>query len=57
MAVVFIKFIKRQIKGLEWHKDADKYGNFIINKHKSDVGFYPMEGAEMRKTDIKNARR
>lgn len=39
MAVVFIKFIKRQ-KGLEWHKDADKYGNFIINKHKSDVGIF-----------------
>jgi translation elongation factor EF-4 len=23
-----------------WHKDADKYGNFIINKHKSDVGIF-----------------
>lgn len=40
MAVVFIKVYKETNKGLEWHKDADKYGNFIINKHKSDVGIF-----------------
>ena len=35
-----IKVYKETNKGLEWHKDADKYGNFIINKHKSDVGIF-----------------
>ncbi len=25
-------------KGLEWYKDADKYGQFIKGKHKGDVG-------------------
>ena len=34
------KVYKETNKGLEWHKDADKYGNFIINKHKSDVGIF-----------------
>ena len=36
----FYKVYKETNKGLEWHKDADKYGNFIINKHKSDVGIF-----------------
>ena len=36
----FYKVYKETNKGLERHKDADKYGNFIINKHKSDVGIF-----------------
>ena len=32
----FYKVYKETNKGLEWHKD----GNFIINKHKSDVGIF-----------------
>ncbi|AIL66128.2 hypothetical protein NOVO_09070 [Rickettsiales bacterium Ac37b] len=26
--------------GLKWYKDADKYGNYIEGKHKSDTGFF-----------------
>ncbi|MGC4060018.1 MAG: hypothetical protein QM749_03845 [Aquabacterium sp.] len=32
------KVFQETSKGLEWHRDADKYGDFIVGKHKGDVG-------------------
>lgn len=34
------KVYKKTSKGLEWYKDADQYGNFIINKHKGETGIF-----------------
>ncbi|MCR9155556.1 MAG: RHS repeat-associated core domain-containing protein [Bacteroidetes bacterium] len=34
------KVFKEGKKGLEWFKDADEYGNFIINKHKGATGMF-----------------
>ena len=34
------KVFKETEKGLEWMKDADKFGNFIINKHKGPKGLF-----------------
>ena len=32
------KVFKETTKGLEWFKDADEFGNFIVNKHKGPRG-------------------
>lgn len=32
------KVFKETSKGLEWMTDADEYGNYMNNKHKSDIG-------------------
>ena len=32
------KVFKETNKGLEWFKDADEYGDFILNKHKGSTG-------------------
>ena len=32
------KVFKESKSGLEWHRDADKFGNFIVGKHKGDTG-------------------
>ncbi len=38
------KVFKETNQGLEWLHDADKYRDFITNKHKSNIGvFIPME--------------
>lgn len=37
-ADVAFKVFKRQGNKLIWVSDADKYGNFITGKHKSNVG-------------------
>lgn len=34
------KVFKETNKGLEWYKDADEYGNFILNKHKGETGMF-----------------
>jgi RHS repeat-associated protein len=34
------KVFKETNKGLEWFKDADEFGDFIINKHKSPTGTF-----------------
>jgi hypothetical protein len=34
------KVFKETPQGLAWIKDADEYGNFIINKHKGPRDFY-----------------
>ncbi|MEM6817137.1 MAG: hypothetical protein AAF600_22550 [Bacteroidota bacterium] len=33
-----IKVFKEGKKGLEWFRDADEFGNFILNKHKGSTG-------------------
>ena len=38
------KVFKETKKGLEWFKDADEFGDFILNKHKGSTGtFIPWE--------------
>ncbi|MBX3254201.1 MAG: hypothetical protein KF862_08690 [Chitinophagaceae bacterium] len=32
------KVFKETKEGLEWYKDADEFGDFIIGKHKGDIG-------------------
>ena len=32
------KVFKESSKGLEWYRDADQFGDFIINKHKGPIG-------------------
>ncbi|MBX3042548.1 MAG: hypothetical protein KIT33_00475 [Candidatus Kapabacteria bacterium] len=32
------KVFKESNQGLEWYKDADEFGDFIINKHKGPKG-------------------
>lgn len=32
------KIFNETNKGLEWFKDADEFGDFIINKHKGSTG-------------------
>ena len=32
------KVFKETDKGLKWIADADEYGNFIVGKHKGDIG-------------------
>lgn len=32
------KVFRETGKGLEWYRDADHFGDFIIGKHKGDVG-------------------
>jgi RHS repeat-associated protein len=34
------KVFKETSKGLEWFRDADKFGDFILDKHKSDIGAF-----------------
>jgi hypothetical protein len=34
------KVFKETNKGLEWFRDADEFGNFIINKHKGSTGVF-----------------
>ena len=34
------KVFKETNKGLEWFKDADEFGDFIINKHKGATGTF-----------------
>jgi hypothetical protein len=34
------KVFKETGKGLEWIADADKYGDFIIGKHKGPTGLF-----------------
>jgi hypothetical protein len=38
------KVFKETRKGLEWSHDADEFGDFILNKHKGDIGkFIPWD--------------
>jgi hypothetical protein len=30
----------RSDKGLEWYRDADEFGDFILNKHKGETGMF-----------------
>lgn len=32
------KVFKETKNGLEWIRDADEYGDFIVGKHKGDIG-------------------
>jgi hypothetical protein len=32
------KVFTENSQGLDWYRDADKYGDFIVGKHKGDVG-------------------
>jgi hypothetical protein len=34
------KVFKETGKGLEWYRDADRYGDFIIGKHKGPTGLF-----------------
>lgn len=34
------KVFKETDKGLEWFRDADKYGDFILGKHKVPTGLF-----------------
>ena len=44
------KVMKETKKGLEWFTDADKAGNFITDKHKSDLGkFIPWKDLKIGK--------
>ncbi|MHC5178872.1 RHS repeat-associated core domain-containing protein, partial [Serratia rhizosphaerae] len=44
------KVFKEGKKGLDWYRDADEFGDFIVGKHKGDTGkFIPwkeMKGAD-----------
>jgi hypothetical protein len=32
------KVFKENKKGLQWHRDADQFGDFITGKHKGPIG-------------------